>query len=104
LAQPFDPADFARLGGADGREGCDLVVDFIEFELGLGDLEVTIAVALLEVGDLALIFQAVAVLGLGPIGLAEGMLVFLVVAAFLGGAEFAHGQLVVADGGGVLLL
>lgn len=32
------------------------------------------------------------------------MLVFLVGAGFLGGVEFAHGELVVTDGGGVLLL
>jgi hypothetical protein len=106
LTQPFDPADFAGLGGADGGEGGEggeLVVEVIEFELGLGELEVAIAVALLEVGDLALIFQAVAVLGFGTIGEAEGVLVFLVVAAFLGGAEGAHGELVVAEFGGELL-
>jgi hypothetical protein len=103
LTQPFDPADFAGLGGADGGESGELVVEVIEFELGLGELELAIAVALLEVGDLALIFQAVAVLGFGAIGEAEGVLVFLVVAAFLGGAEFAHGELVVAEFGGELL-
>jgi hypothetical protein len=43
LTQSFDSAFFARLGGVDGEESRELVVEFIEFELGLGELEVAIA-------------------------------------------------------------
>ncbi len=72
--------------------------------MGLGQLVFPIAVALLEGGNLALIFQAVAVAGFGAFGQAEGMLVFAVGALVLGAAEAGHGQLVFAHGGGVLLL
>jgi hypothetical protein len=103
LTQPFDAADFAGLGSADGGDGGKLVVDFIELELDLANLEVPIALLFGEVGDLTLVFEAVAVAGFGAFGLIERMLVFLVAAIVLGAAEFAHCELVIADCGGVLL-
>ena len=68
-----------------------MVIDFIQFELGLGDLIVPITMALLEGGNLALIFQTVAVASFGAFGQAEGMLVFAVGTLVLGAAEAGHG-------------